>query len=71
MLGMLVFAGGDARHVMFPSVVRPQMLVIMAGMDQKERYVAPCSNLRIFRSCCSSSTSSISLSWCRGRFPRS
>ena len=32
------FAGGDAPRVMFPSVVvRPEMLCIMADMDQKDR----------------------------------
>ena len=42
------------RAVFLPGVFRPQMQVIMAGMDQKERYVAPCRKLRIFRSCRSS-----------------
>ena len=63
------FAGIAPRAVFLPVIVRPQMLVIMAGMDQKERYVAPCRKLWIFRGCCSSTRSSISLSWCRRRFP--
>ena len=39
-------------------VLRSQMLVITAGMDQKECYVSPCRKLRIFRSCSSSQSSS-------------
>ena len=35
-------------------VVRRQMLVIMAGTDQQERFEAPSRKLRIFRSCSSS-----------------
>ena len=48
---MVGFARDDALHAVFPVVVRPQMLVIMAGMDPQERLVAPCRKLRIFRSC--------------------
>ena len=37
------FAGCVASRVMLPSVVvRPKMLVIMAGMNQKDRSVARC-----------------------------
>ena len=45
------------------------MLVITAGMDQKECYVSPCRKLRTFRSCNSSTRPSISLSWRKGFFP--
>ena len=48
------FTGIAPRAVFLLVVYRPKMLVIMAGMDQKERYVAPCRKLRIFRSCSSS-----------------
>ena len=54
------FAGIAPRAGFLPVVV--QMLVIMAGMDQKERYVVPCRKLALHR------RSSFSLSWCRCRF---
>ena len=50
------------RAVFLPVVLRPQMLVITAGMDQKECYVSPCRKLRIFRSCSSSQV--VDLSCC-------
>ena len=44
-----------ASHAVFPPFVgRSHLLGIMDVMDQKERYVAPCRKLRIFRSCSSS-----------------
>ena len=59
-----LLAGHDPlRAVFLPVVVRPQVLVIMAEKDQKERYVAPCRKLRIFRSCSSSLVVDFS---CRG-----
>ena len=41
-------------------VLRPLMLVITAGMVQKEGYVWPCRKLRILRSCSSSQVVAIS-----------
>ena len=52
-------------------VFRPQMLVITAGMDQKECYVSPCRKLRIFRSCSSSQVVQFILSLRRGCVSRS
>ena len=40
------FAGCDAPRAVFSSVVgRPKMLGIMAGMNQKDRYVVRCCRL--------------------------
>ena len=52
-------------------VLRPQMLVITAGMDQKECYVSPCRKLRIFRSCSSSQVVQFILSLRSGCVSRS
>ena len=38
------FAGIAPRAVFLPFVFKPQMLVIMAGMDQKERYMRRAEN---------------------------
>ena len=52
-------------------VLRPLMLVITAGMDQKECYVWPCRKLRIFRSCSSSQVVQFILSLRSGSVSRS
>ena len=46
-----------------------RQVCIMAGMDQMEGYVVPCRKLRKMRSCSSSTRSSTSLSFRRGRSP--
>ena len=52
-------------------VLSPQMLVITAGMDQKECYVWSCRKLRILRSCSSSQVVQFILSLRSGSVSRS
>ena len=68
------FTGDFAPHAVFPSCCQAldacrqarRQVCIMAGMDQKDRYVVPCRKLWKIRSWSSSTRSSSFLSICRG-----